>query len=293
MITKRTLGILALVAAAVALLAAACGGDTEPSQPARTATAVPTVESVQPTQTPAPQVLAEPTEEPEAPVVEPTAEVAVAEPTEVAVGKPSADVVPTFTWEVEDIDVGIKPAIALTSDGVPHVAYMTESGMGFVRAAVKQGGEWQITPISEGYFYGPLDLTIGPDDVAHVVYHDHQALEFQPDKGDAVYAVLRDGVWSVEAATDAGHDGWDTRITTDGDGNPHVSALDPKGFDGNGIEYYSRDAEGTWVVEDVGSGPIDYTFSTSIAVDPDGNPHISYYDTETKDLVLASRDVSG
>lgn len=339
MINKRTIGILGLVTVAVAILAAACGGDdTTPGQLVRPTVAVPTVERVQPTPTSEPQVIVKPTEVPaeaeavaeiEAEPVE--AEVAVAEPvvervqptptpepqvivepTEVSAeaeavaeivaepveAEPAAPAVavevPTFTWEIEDIDAGIKPAVAVTSAGVPHVAYMAETAVGYVRAAVKNGAKWDITTISEGYFYGPLDLTIGSDDVAHVVYHDHEALQFEPDKGDATYAALRNGTWTAaERVKDAGHDGWDARVTTDAEGNPHISALDPKGFGGNGIEYYRRDSEGKWVVEEVGTGPIDYTFATSIAIGPDGNPHISYYDTENKDLVLASRGASG
>lgn len=59
------------------------------------------------------------------------------------------------------------------------------------------------------------------------------------------------------------------------------------------MEYYGLNDSGTWTVEDVGTGPITYKYATSIAVDPQGNPHITYYEQNDNDLALASRDASG
>ena len=89
-------------------------------------------------------------------------------------------------WEIRDVDEGVKPALALDSQGIPLVAYMLEDLQGFVKGAVLKGNAWDITTIAEGYFYGPLDLAIGPDDVGHVAYHDHQDTRFDPSKGGAV-----------------------------------------------------------------------------------------------------------
>ena len=41
-----------------------------------------------------------------------------------------------FSWQVETVDEGTKPALALTSDGTPYVAYMLEAITGFVKAAL-------------------------------------------------------------------------------------------------------------------------------------------------------------
>jgi hypothetical protein len=183
--------------------------------------------------------------------------------------------------------------LALTSKDVPYVAYMLEDQRGFVKNAISNGSTWDTATVAEGYFYGPLDLAIGSDDVAHISYHDHQDSSFQPDKGDAIYAVLRDGQWKVTAVLNPGHDGWDNRITIDAQNRPHMSAIDPQDFGGRGMEYYSLNDSGKWIVEDVGTGPITYKYATSIAVDPQGNPHITYYEQNDNDLALASRDASG
>ena len=197
-----------------------------------------------------------------------------------------------FAWEVLEVDRGTKPALALTSDDTPYVAYMLEAQDGFVKSAVLRGESWDISTVAEGYFYGPLDIATGPDDIPHVTYHDHQAPTFLRDKGDAAYAVLRNGEWQVDAVFDLGHDGWDNRIVIDGEGLPHMSAIDPKEFGGVGVEYYGLDESGNWTVESVGSGPQTYKYATSVAVDPSGNPHVTFYDQSGKDLALASRNGS-
>jgi hypothetical protein len=300
----RKVALVGVAALTLAVIAAACGGDgSHGDSPVNVdPTAVSTIavaeQTTAPEDTPSPvdtEVAQAPTQEPTSgepsdPVVEPddgAEEIAVAD-------VPSAaDDLAALEWTSEDVDLGIKPAISLLPDGTPMIAYMTEDAMGFVRAAVRTAEGFEITTVAEGYYYGPLDLAIGNDGAAHIAWHDHQALGFDPDKGDATYALFRDGSWSVEAAEDLGHDGWDNRITTDADGRAHMSGIDPRGFSGNGLEYYSKNDSGQWSVERVPSGTLEYTFATSIAIDPNGEPHISYYDDDDKNFMIASRDASG
>jgi hypothetical protein len=271
----------------VAVAAVACGGDSDDDDaPAPAAGVVPT--AVPQVQTPAPAA-ALPT---------PAAPTGVASVAPAATASPSAAQLPApeegaFGWAIEDVDEGTKPALALTGAGVPNIAYMLEAQDGFVKNAVRAGSSWDIDILATGYFYGPLDIATGPDDVVHVTYHDHQDSGFDPAKGDAVYAVLRDGTWTVDAVFDDGHDGWDNRITVDAQGRPHMSAVDPEEFGGDGVEYYSQDDSGQWTVEAVGSGSLTYKYATSVAVDPEGGPHITYYDQKNNDLAFASRDGSG
>ena len=272
---KKQLIITTVVGLFVSLTAAACGAATTPSPTASEATALPTPASDRPTATAAPQ---------------PADDVGATEPGASDLG--SAEGL-GFTWVIQDVGSGTKPALALTSKDVPYVAYMLEDQQGFVKNAINNGSAWDTTTVAEGYFYGPLDLAIGSDDVAHISYHDHQDSSFQPDKGDAMYAVLQDGQWKVTAIFDAGHDGWDNRITVDSQNRPHMSGIDPLEFGGKGMEYYGLNDSGDWVVEDVGTGPLTYKYATSIAVDPQGNPHITYYEQNDNDLALASRNDSG
>ena len=269
---KKARYIALAAAAVVAISAVACGGTPSPATPI-----------VPSTVAPAGPAVASPTVQPAATATQAPVPTPTLEPTSVT-GTGSA-----FTWMIEDVDEGAKPALALTSDGVPYIAYMLEDMPGFVRNAVRNGSSWDVTTIAEGYFYGPLDIAIGPDDTAYVVYHDHQDTRFQPEKGDATLAISTNDEWSVDALLDEGHDGWDTRITVDANGVVHISAIDPEDFGGKGVEYYSQDESGKWSVEEVGSGPMTYKHGTAVAVDSNGVPHISYFDQANQDLALASK----
>ncbi|MDP6454081.1 MAG: hypothetical protein QF898_12285 [SAR202 cluster bacterium] len=249
-----------------------------PSPVATSATVTAIVPTVAPTTEPAPS----PTEP--AQQTQPTQ----AEPSPAAEGSATS-----FAWTIEDVGEGAKPAIALTDDGSAYVAYMLEAMPGFVKVARRDDSGWQTDTVEEGYFYGPLDLVSGPDDTIHLTYHDHEENQFQPDKGDVAYAVLENGEWSKENVFNNGHDGWDTRLFVDSNGNAHISAIDPEEFNGAGLEYYRQDSSGDWTVEQVGSGSITYKYATAVATDAQGNPHIAYYDQRGNDLALASRTDSG
>lgn len=272
----------------IAAIVVACGGATAPA-------AAPTPRI--PTPAPAPPVAAltvAPTPA-TAPTVAPTS-VPAPSPTEQAQPEPSSSVEVSsigFTWTIEDVGEGSKPALAITGDGSVYVAYMREDMPGFVKVAKWDDSSWQTDTVEEGYFYGPLDLASGPDNTVHLTYHNHEENQFRPDKGDVSYAVLENGKWSLETVFNPGHDGWDTRIFVDSNGNAHISAIDPEEFDGDGLEYYGQDDSGDWTVEQIGTGPITYKYATSVATDPQGNPHITYYDQRGDDLALASRTDSG
>ena len=263
--------LVAFAAVLAGALATACGSDTPAAAPATpSATPTPRVE-ITTTVAPELEAAATPAPRPER----------TAGPQVIEAGP--------FTWTISDVDTGAKPALALTSDGVPHIAYMLEAMPGFVKTAVLNGGSWDISTIAEGYFYGPLDIGIGPDHRPHVTYHDHQANTFQQNKGDAVHAVFTGSGWEVESVFDVGHDGWDNRLVVDAQGRVHMSAIDPEQFGGIGVEYYFQDDAGEWQVESIGSGPQTYQFAASIAVNPQGVPHITYFEQSKNDLVLASR----
>ena len=294
--TKR-MYIASLTGVFVATVAMACGGAAS-TAPTPTQPPSPTAVAQKPTPTSTPATV-DATPAPTAPTPTPTSTPATvgATPAPTATQPPptAGETAPeqaVFAWAIEEVDRGAKPALALTSADVLYVAYMLEARSGFVKNAVRSGSSWVISTLAEGYFYGPLDIAIGPDDVAHVSYHDHQDLQFQSNLGDAAYAV-KDVEWSVTAVFDEGHDGWDNRIAIDAKGRPHISAIDPQDFDGNGVEYYYKDESGKWLVEGVGTGPLSYKYATSIAIDPQGSPHISYHDQKNKDLALASKDASG
>lgn len=289
---KRVLIGLGGIVAAVAI---ACGSSaTATPAPAPAATAPPRAATATPRPTTPPATVA-PTPVPTSPpaVVAPTQPPsAAAAPTPAPAAGQVAPAAVTFAWQIEQVDRGTKPALALTSGDVPFVAYMLEDSRGWVKNAIRGASTWDVATVAQGYFYGPLDLAIGPDDVAHISYHDHQDPGgFRPDKGDAIHAAFQGGKWTATPVFSPGHDGWDNRLIVDPQGRPHISAIDPVDFGGKGVEYYHLDQSGAWQVEAVPSGAITYMFATAIALDPQGNPHITFFDGSK--LALASKGASG
>jgi len=260
---NKRLGGLGVIIGAAALLAVACGGGGNDSN----ATAA------QPTSTPAAT---------SAPIPATATPESVAEPT-----SPPATGTARFSWEVSEVDgTGAKPSIAVDASGTPHIAFMSEDTPGFLKSAVLNGGAWEVSTVTTGYLYGPLDIELGPDGTPQIVWHDH-------DDEDGSYAKLENGEWVNTDIQNSGHDGWDINVAIDSSGSPHVLSVDPSQFGSqNGLEYATFDGQ-TWTVETVGTGPLPYEFGNSIAIDSQDRPHIVWFDDQGQDLKYALRDSAG
>ncbi|GMQ78614.1 MAG: hypothetical protein BMS9Abin02_1137 [Anaerolineae bacterium] len=197
-----------------------------------------------------------------------------------------------FDWNLVQVGEGIKPAIDTDAAGVVHIAFLTEDEQGGVFYGNNASGNFEVEKVSEGYFYGPLDLAVGPEGVPYIAYHDHQDTGFNPELGDEVVAILRDGSWDLETVKDAGHDGWDNSIVVDGAGNWYTAAVDPSQFNSESGVEYATNAGGAISVVEVGSGPIVYEFGTSIQLDQDNLPGVAYYDNNLQGLAYAKFDGS-
>ena len=192
-------------------------------------------------------------------------------------------------WNSTIIGQGIKPTLALDSTGSPAIAYLFEAIRGGFVSFANAADAWTPEQFVEGYFYGPLDLTFDPQDQPNIVYHDHQASNFQPELGDLVHAFLADS-WQITTVQDDGHDGWDSAIAIGRDGIVRAAGVDPSQFSStDGIEYYEQQ-NGQWTVTAIGSGPIQYEFNVSLAVSPNNRPALTYFNDVAGDLMFASLD---
>ena len=184
-------------------------------------------------------------------------------------------------WQKEIVaQGGAKPSLAVGADGTPGVAFMFEAMPGFVSFAEKREGLWVIEQVASGYFYRPLDVIMdGANPVIN--YHDH-------DLEDQVVARRGESGWTHTPIQSSGHDGWDNTLGIDPAGVLHTLTTDPIDFGGPGLEYVSL-VDGTWRVEEVGTGPIMYAEGLSMTFAPDGVPHISYHNTPERSLYHGER----
>ncbi len=259
---NKRLGGLGIIIGAVALIAVACGGGDDNSS----------ATTVQPTSAP----LA---------TAAPSAPTSPANSASETTSPPTA--VARYSWEVSEVDrAGAKPSVAVDASGTPHIAFMSEATPGFLKVAVLNGGAWDVSTVTTGYLYGPLDIALDSDGTPQIVWHNH-------DNEDGSYGRLENGEWVNTDIRSSGHDGWDINVALDSSGSPHVLSVDPAQFGSqNGLEYATLDGE-TWTVETVGTGPLPYEFGNSIAIDSQDRPHIVWFDDQGKDLKYAIRDSGG
>ena len=193
-------------------------------------------------------------------------------------------------WQHEALGEGIKPAIDVDAEGAVHIAYIVEAEMGGLYYVSNSSGAWETALVAEGYFYGPEDIAVSADGIPYIAYHDHQSEQFNPGLGDEVVAWLTaEGEWELLTVAHEGHDGWDNDIDVDAEGFWHTASVDPAQFQSqDGIEY-ATNAYGEVIVEQIGSGPVNYEFATSIETRVDGMVGISYFDSVNEDLIYAER----
>jgi hypothetical protein len=213
----------------------------------------------------------------------------------------AAQVISAQQWSIETVGRGTKPSLALTPEGEPRIAFMTEEAVGGLFYSRRGEGGWDNETVAQGYFYGPLDLKIDDTGASHIVWHDHQETMFAPSVGDPVYATDGSGDWSVETIFHPGHDGWDGSVAVAPDGQVHIASIDPAQFgSADGVEWGLRTDSG-WQIRQVGSGPIPYEFATGLAVDSQGRAHLSWHngserfapDADGADLLYAVGGESG
>lgn len=192
-------------------------------------------------------------------------------------------------WTFSELGSGIKPAIAVDGDNVPHVSFLTEAIMGAVFYASNISGAWQTETVAQGYFYGPVDIDVTRAGVPHVVYHDHEAAQFNQSLGAGVLQIKNGSGWDEVRISDAGHDQWDADVAVEDSGIWHFAGIDPSQFGSeSGLEYITN-AFGDPRVEKVGSGAIPYEFGVSVEVGGGGVVGISYYDAPKSSLMFAER----
>ncbi len=180
-------------------------------------------------------------------------------------------------WQVERVDApklfGISNrSLALDSAGYPHIAY----GGDFLYYAWYDGVQWHRETVDDSRGVGSYaSLVLDHADRPHISYLDGI-------NGDLKYARY-DGVsWNIETV-DSG--GGSTSLALDGADRPHISYCLYGSYHCNGLKYAHYDGT-RWITELVdGSERVGY--GSSLAVDQDGHPMISYLDEKNYDLRFA------
>ncbi len=172
-------------------------------------------------------------------------------------------------------------SLALDSSGHPHVAY----GGDFLYYAWYNGAVWQIQTVDSSGAVGEYtSLALDAEGRPHVSYYDNA-------DHDLKYAYYDGTTWHIETVDSAGYVGEYTSLALDAEGRPHISYClqDPAHWWACDDLKYTHFDGTSWQIETVdnGEGVGGYT---SLALDAEGRPHISYYDETNGDLKYAWKE---
>jgi hypothetical protein len=189
-------------------------------------------------------------------------------------------------WSFHDVGDGIKPAVAVDTNNIAHVSFLTENLAGAVFHAMynESLNVFEVDTVSTGYFYGPCDIEIDQLGRPHVSYHDHGL------GGDLAHLVLSVSSWDTLPVHHEGHDGWDSEIAFDSENNTHIISIDPPiGSQGNGLEYAVYKG-GKWTIESLNTRKgLNYGFGIGFQMDQNDIPLVSYYDDAETHLYYGNR----
>ena len=186
-------------------------------------------------------------------------------------------------WQFSTVATGAKPSLDGDSQGHPHVAYVYEAMSGWIRYAVwnSSTSSFDTSTVNLGSFEGPPSIGVDANDIPNLNYHRHTP---PPEQ---LFAYPSGSSWVNQEITDPNHDGWDNCIAFDSNNLPRTSSIDPSNYAGStGVEYAYYDGV-SWHVEQIGSTLINFHGGTSLAIDGSDDPHITYYDDITDDLMYA------
>ena len=177
---------------------------------------------------------------------------------------------PNDTW-------GAATSIALeASTAYPHIGYYNDG----LWHASYDGTAWHTETVDSDWDAGMYaSLALDANSRAHIGYYDD-------DNSDLKYAHWDGSQWIIEVVDSSGDVGQDTSLALDANGYPHISYWlnSPDGWIYDELRY-ARWNGSAWITETVDSNGVGAF--TSLALDSDAHPHISYYDAANSDLKYA------
>ena len=185
--------------------------------------------------------------------------------------------------------IGRAISLAVATGDEILVAYF-DSRDNNLKLATNRGGSWTVDVVDSKPLAGiDVSLAVGVDGLLHLAYLDLA-------DGDLRYAHGQPGDWTIEVLDSEEYVGNDPGIVVTDGGAVHISyyycgSLSSSCREGQ-LRHAGLEAGGDFSVETVDPSD-DSGWYTWLAVDSDGNPHISYYCHGAEQLRYATRADDG
>lgn len=190
-------------------------------------------------------------------------------------------------WSFEVVDagagIGAYSSIGIGPADEVHISYFS-GGQGIMKYAFYDGSQWLVEVADDQFLTGHhTSLEVDSAGKPHVAYRFYS--------GHNVRYASRDGAWTHSDFETDGDMESDISLALDGLDRPHVSFHDGY-FEGEFHDLkYARLLGSSWLTQTVdGQGNVGR--GSSIDVDSDDRPHISYYDETQTTLKYAHFDGS-
>ena len=179
---------------------------------------------------------------------------------------------------VSDNHDGWDNSIAFDSNDNPHTSTIDPGQLGGpgVEYASYDGASWTVEAIgsSDIIYWTTTSLALDDSDNAHISFYDNTTT-------DLMYAENTGGSWNITPVETAGDVGKFSSIALDSNGNPHITYFEDLGDSVGNVKYAAWNGA-SWdieVVDQLTRVYIDLArMITSLELDADDTPHISYND---------------
>jgi hypothetical protein len=185
-------------------------------------------------------------------------------------------------WNIQVVDAegGGFTSLAIDAQGNPHISFF-EGVKSELKYASWNGSSWLIQTVdSEGHVGECTSLALDSNGNPHISYYDIQ-------QGNLKYASWTSSGWHIQIVEWKGNVGWSTSLKIDSNDKPHISYLDGS----NRVLKYAVLDDYGWdvqVVDSVGTASYQtWRNFTSLALDSNEYPRISYFDGENSMLKYA------
>ena len=192
------------------------------------------------------------------------------------------------SWHYTMIDgknTGNGTSVAIDSDNRPHIAYQ---GIDGIKIARYDGDHWHnesIVPQKGDHHSNSLALD--SKDRAHIGYYDNAYEELR-------YLYYDGSKWQSEAVDSGGDVGRYSDIALDRNDRPHISYYDSENTNLKYAHFNGSEWQITTIDQPEGeAGDMNVGMYSSIALDSEGRPYISYYNWTSTDLKCAHFDGDG